>query len=83
MVIIVAGFGEEALGEWAAKMRKWVLDREPLPRVKGWEERKESSKAEMEVRKRWEKHLEPVLAWKSRDGERFQERIIRQKRKNS
>lgn len=47
-------------------------------------EKEKPTEAKETAEREGEKHLEPVLAWKTRDVERFQERIIsQQKRKAS
>lgn len=58
VVIMAMGFGEEALEKVAAKKRKGVLDREPLPQVTGWEERKRSPQ-----RQQWKSERDRKSTW--------------------
>lgn len=84
MATVAMGFAELPLEEVAAEKRKEGLGLRILSLFKHGQRERKAHKGKRDSKKRWKKHLEPVLAWKPRDVERFQERIIsQQKRKAS
>lgn len=84
MATVAMSFAELPLEKVAAEKRKEGLGLRIFPLFKHGQRERKAHRGKRDSRKRGEKHLEPVLAWKPRDVERFQERIIsQQKRKAS